>query len=1038
MSLRWIERGRWGIVIDLIKCWSLPFDERSWLRKQLRCLCAVLPVLTAALLPPTGTSEAIAGEAATAGIGAEDGGADKTESYVARLREALPENWIEQEFRRQRSFPALARSRQLATSGKYDDAVEELANYLGSDPGDLVMQFEYLVLAANLKRYSAAISAADLILNRVPKFTPASYYRGLARAALGQNKDALTDLAAATSSHELAPEDIRYAQRSLALAALASPEPIDALAIVDRQAAKHGANPMLLIAKGQLMERLDRLADAAVAYDKAAELAGDPDDGRAALVLGAELALKRGDATGALARAQAAWKSNPGKAEVAVVLAEAASRLGRTDLVEAAERETKTAGTADRRTREVVANALYRLGRYDQAASRFGELAQTAGSPAEEYRLRLAAGFASQAAKDASRALSEFRRAAAINPEPEALSAVTEAALQAGRLDVAATELRRLVEASEGEDQRYALERLSVVEEKRNRFEDARAVLDRVPLELRDAEIERRSAALAAKSGNREAAVVYAVRLSGLEPTRTNLRALGEAQLAAGQTDAAVGSFERALKAAPEDDPNLREILANALASAGQPERAVQEFDALAARAKWPTDEYRLRLAGGFAALKSGDPARALTAFRQAEELDPSATKAPTPADEYRLRLAAGFAALKSGDASRALAAFRQAVEIEATRKSLEAAAESALQAGHLTEATGYLERLAAADRDSLASAPHLERLSVVYETIGRIRESAEALHRLPKAAQNKPEIIRREVVLAQKLGDRKGLLAHMRDLAAAEPSEENLAALADAQIGAGQGGAAVATLEGLLANRTLPEETKAAYLKRLGNVEASRGNWRRAQLLFVEAYRLSPAHPPELLAQAAESATQSRDSEQAIQYYRMLAGNERTSRKFRADYSARLGVALASLARDQEALAAYDTAVQLGGPTSALHENRGAVLMRLGRPVAAASEFRAAYDAHPRADLALSLGYAHQAAHQPGLAIVFLQRALAFPEALSPGQLRQARAALGYAYSETEQYHLAAECLERALGTPPLLTSSPGCGVRKETAAVQ
>ena len=42
--------------------------------------------------------------------------------------------------------------------------------------------------------------------------------------------------------------------------------------------------------------------------------------------LGAELALKNGDPTGALPRAEAAWKLAPGNPEVATVLAEAASR----------------------------------------------------------------------------------------------------------------------------------------------------------------------------------------------------------------------------------------------------------------------------------------------------------------------------------------------------------------------------------------------------------------------------------------------------------------------------------------------------------------------------------------------------------------------------------------------------------------------------------------------------------------------------------------------------------------------------------------
>jgi tetratricopeptide (TPR) repeat protein len=291
--------------------------------------------------------------------------------------------------------------------------------------------------------------------------------------------------------------------------------------------------------------------------------------------------------------------------------------------------------------------------------------------------------------------------------------------------------------------------------------------------------------------------------------------------------------------------------------------------------------------------------------------------------------------------------------------------------------------------------------------------------------------------VLAQKLGDRKAMLANLRELAAAEPSEDNLTALADAEIGAGQSNAAATTLERLLAIRSLPAERKASYLERLGNIEISRGNPKRAQSLFFEAYHLSPVHPTEWLAQAAESAIQAKDWQQAAQWYRTLAENERIPRKTRADYGIKLGITLASLGRDQEALAAYDAATQLGAATPSLHENRGIVLMRLGRAAAAASDLRVAYDAHPRADLAMSLGYAYQAAHQPGVAIVFLRRALADLSALSLAQKQQASAAVGYAHSVTEQHDKAAGCFERALGILPSSTSARGCGVVNETAAV-
>jgi len=961
---------------------------------QLRAALVLVAVLF--LMLANGTESVASAESVATGIPDNTARPGDTDAYLARLRTALPQSWLQREFQRQRSFPAFAHSRQLVAKGQYEEAFEELERYLASDPDDLVIQFGHLILATELKRYRAAIGAADRILVSVPDFAPALFYRGIALAALGENKEALPDLAAAVESKALAPPDSQYAWRSLAMAAVASPATADALALLDREEANSGADGTLLVAKGQLLERLGRDTEAAVAYDGAVKRTNNNEDKRVAWVFGAELALKSGDPPGALSRAEAAWKLAPGNPEVATVLAEAASRLGRTDLVESAERETKAASTMDRGIRESLANALFRVGRYDQAAANFEELAETADGPAEEYRLRRAAGFAAQAANDPSRAFSELQRAAAINPEPEMLLAAAEASLQAGHLDVAAADLTRLADASEGKDRDHALARLSVVEEQRGHFQEALAALDRIPTDQRDASVERRFAFLAAKIGDLAAAVRHAQRVADLEPTRANLRALGEAQLAAGQPDAAVESFRRALNLKPENDSGLREMLANSLVAVARPSLAATEFETLAAEAK-------------------------------------------LPADKYRLQLAAGFAALKAGDSARALAAFRQAVKIEANRKSLEAAAETAFQAGQLAEAAGYLERLAAAEDDDADSrARHLDRLSFVYETTGHTRKALEALAKLPRAVRSKPEIIRREAVLAQKLGDRQTVLAHLRELVAAEPSETTLAALADAQIGAGQNSAAAATLETLLAIRSLPAERRAGYLERLGNIESSRGNTKRAQSLFVEAYHLSPAHPPEWLAQAAESAMQAKDWHEAVQWYRMLAENGRIPHKIRAGYDARLGFALASLARDQEALAAYDAAIQLGGTTPSLHENRGIVLMRLGRAAAAVSEFRAAYDAHPRADLALSLGYAHQAAHQPGLAIVFLRRALADPQALSAAQKQQASAALGYAYSDTQQHDKAAGCFETALGVLPSSTAYRSCGVGNETAAIQ
>ena len=455
-------------------------------------------------------------------------------------------------------------------------------------------------------------------------------------------------------SKALAPVDSEYARRSLAVAAVASPATAEALALLEGAEANLGADSALLVAKGQLLERLGRDAEAGVSYDDAVKRASNNEGKRTAWVFGAELALKNGDPTSALPRAEAAWNLAPGNPEVATVLVEAASRLGRTDLVESAEREASASNTTDRGIRESLANALFRVGRSDQATDIFDQLAETAGSPVEEYRLRRAAGFAAQAAKDSSRAFSELQRAAAINPHPEALSAAAEASLQAGNLDVAAADLTSLADTSKGNDRDHALERLSVVEEQRGRFQEALAALNRIPADQRDARLERRSAFLSTKIGDLDIAVQHAQRVAELEPTQANLRALGEAQLAAGLPEAAIETFQLALNLKQENNSGLREMLANTFAAVGRPALAATEFETLA-------------------------------------------SSAGLPEDKYRLELAAGFAALRAGDLVRALFAFRRAVAIEGNRKSLEAAAETALQAGQLAEAAGYLERLAAA-----------------------------------------------------------------------------------------------------------------------------------------------------------------------------------------------------------------------------------------------------------------------------------------------------------------------------------------------------
>ena len=243
--------------------------------------CIIL--LITFLLLANGAVPVVAAESAASSISADTGTAGDPDAYLAQLRTALPQSWLQREFQRQRSFPAFAHSRQLVAKGQYEEAFRELEGYLASDPDDLVIQFGYLVLAIDLRRYHAVIGAANQILRLDARLRTCIILPRPGKGGLGRKQRSFAqDLAAAVDSKALTPADIRYARRSLAMAAVASPAIADALAFLEREEAKAGADSTLLVAKGQLLERLGHNTEAEAAYDEAVERSNDNDEKRAA------------------------------------------------------------------------------------------------------------------------------------------------------------------------------------------------------------------------------------------------------------------------------------------------------------------------------------------------------------------------------------------------------------------------------------------------------------------------------------------------------------------------------------------------------------------------------------------------------------------------------------------------------------------------------------------------------------------------------------------------------------------------------------
>src|SRR5271170_4698269 len=126
-----------------------------------------LPLLAVVLLPLADytISVAAAESAATSTSGGAAPTAGDTDAYLAQLRSALPQGWLQREFQRQRSFSAFAHSRQLVAKGQYEEAFHELERALSRQLYRARIESRSLVIphaAATAFCHSAAASARKI------------------------------------------------------------------------------------------------------------------------------------------------------------------------------------------------------------------------------------------------------------------------------------------------------------------------------------------------------------------------------------------------------------------------------------------------------------------------------------------------------------------------------------------------------------------------------------------------------------------------------------------------------------------------------------------------------------------------------------------------------------------------------------------------------------------------------------------------------------------------------------------------------------
>jgi len=190
------------------------------------------------------------------------------------VRAPRRESLFEREIRRFRSFPHLDRAYRLMEAGRLSDARAELTTCLGIDPEDIRARAAYVVLLNRLGDHPEVVRQADELLRRRGDHAPTRIYRGLARAALGQDDTAAEDFGFAASLENADATERTLALESLADLAIRRGRHEEALAALNRVAPSQRSYGSRM-RRAAALEALGRGAEAADAYRVALAAARD-------------------------------------------------------------------------------------------------------------------------------------------------------------------------------------------------------------------------------------------------------------------------------------------------------------------------------------------------------------------------------------------------------------------------------------------------------------------------------------------------------------------------------------------------------------------------------------------------------------------------------------------------------------------------------------------------------------------------------------------------------------------------------------------
>jgi tetratricopeptide (TPR) repeat protein len=450
-------------------------------------------------------------------------------------------------------------------------------------PRTPALQFARVAAFLGAGRTSEAVAALDHLDHALPHDARAAFWRG----QLAERAKDPDHAAAERAFQEALARDPKFFPASLDLARLwlGRHRTQEALAVLKRAEAQDTAPVALRMALGEALLAAGNAPDAARAFRQAR--ADDPKNAAAQLGL-AEALLASGDGAGATAEL-VALAASPDTAKMGARIGEILVKLGRhPDALAAYQREI-AAGGATASTKVAAARLAVELGKGDDAL----KLAQEAvdDDPRTPGALFVLAEVL-RGRGDLPRAVSELRRAQALDGSPEVQLEYGRVLASLGRDDEAMTALGEARDIPEA-----GIER--------GRIHLRRGNLDQAVAELTTATLKLAT--------NADAFLL-----------------LGQAQDRLGQSDKAEAAFKVAARLAPalgEVRYRLgRLLLDRGAAGAALPHlRAASEH--LPATATWRADLY-FQL--GFAEQRQGSRERATAAFRRYLELAPPDAPART------------------------------------------------------------------------------------------------------------------------------------------------------------------------------------------------------------------------------------------------------------------------------------------------------------------------------------------------------------------------------------------------------------------------